>query len=703
MAGYTHAPKRPGSSRVTRARRVFAAVLIILVSASAVVAHAEKPAPPRDLSDMNLNDLMSLEITSASKHEQRLGDVASAITVLDGETIRRSGVTNIPEALRLVPGLIVQRIDGNKWAVAARGLTYRWSNSLLVLVDGRSVYSPVFSGVYWDVQDVVLEDVDRIEVIRGPGATVWGANAVTGVINIITRRASTTHGLLASATSSEREPLVAALRWGGTPREGVDARVFVRTTSRNSSKSSDEIGSLAAPVPLSMTGLRDGEDDSRLVHGGARLDWSPNKSDDLTFQVEASGGWSDGALPVPTFTAPYYRVHRTRTKIANSFGLARWSREMAGAGDLTVQAYVDHVDRADTLVRDLGTTADLDIQHHLRVGSRHEIVWGAGVRHVSINLTNGYLFKIEPASSARTLVSAFAQDEISLVPSRLRLTLGSKFERHAFTGLEVQPTIRTLWTPSGQQTIWAAWSRAVRAPALSDRNLLVRVSALEGPGLPVLLVCAGGGANIKSEVLQAWELGWRTTFSSKLSLDAAGFFNLHRGLFAFHGEGPFSMDPDPELHIVAIQRALNAHDADTRGVELTATWTPRTTVRLSASGTWYTARFREVAGAPEATIYQQEGSTPGFQATGHLSLDLPGNCEVDAIARHVGRVSAGFIPAYETLDLRAGWRLTSLLTVDLVGRDLFESGRFESNYPGALVIPTTVSRSIEARVTLLTR
>jgi iron complex outermembrane receptor protein len=404
-----------------------------------------------DLTQLSLEELMHVEITTVAKKEQPLFESPAAVYVITREDIRRAGFTSISEALRLAPGLQVARLDANKWAITARGFNGRFANKLLVLIDGRIVYTPLFSGVFWEVQDLLLEDVERIEVIRGPGATLWGANAVNGVINIITRGARDTQGGLVRTGTGSEERGFGALRYGGALSPEAHYRIYAKYFKRDAFV--DAAGAKTA-------------DDWDIVRGGFRLDWEPPHPGSLTLIGDMYGGTLGQTLEeIASPQPPYIQSFDFDTEVAGASLLGRWKHRTAAGADLTLGLFLDRSERQDVVFDEVRHTLDMDFQQHFAPSLRQDVVWGLGYRLTSDRLDSTFLF-IDPPERKVQIFSAFVQDEIALAQNRLRLTLGSKLEHNDFTGIEIQPNVRLLWMPSKQHATWAA------APALATARRL---------------------------------------------------------------------------------------------------------------------------------------------------------------------------------------------------------------------------------------
>src|SRR5467141_5147992 len=436
------------------AGRILLASFLAVLLAANTVAQTSRSVP--DVTAMSVEDLMNMQVTSVSKRSQKLSDAAAAIFVITQEDIRRSGAASIPEALRLVPGLEVARIDQNKWAIGSRGFNGRFDNKLLVLIDGRSVYTPLFSGVYWNVQDVMLEDVDRIEVIRGPGATLWGANAVNGVINVITKKAKSTQSAVVTAGAGTEERAAGGVRYGGKVGDNSYFRAYTKYFNWGPSA-----------YPSGMT-AHDGWD---ALRGGFRADWTPAGSNSLTLQGDIYQSKYGETLTVPSLNAPYSNTFPNNGKYSGGNLLGRWNHSSEGSS-MSLQMYYDNTTIADnSLFVDHQNIFDIDFQHGFHVGDSQQFVWGLGYRSIRDRNDPSFSVSLQPNQVTLNQFSTFLQDEISLVDSRLRLTLGSKFEHNEFTGFEIEPNARLLWNLTPNQSIWTAVSRAVRTPALTEEGL----------------------------------------------------------------------------------------------------------------------------------------------------------------------------------------------------------------------------------------
>ena len=593
----------------------------------------------RDLSEISLEDLMNVEVTSVSKKEQKLSQTAAAIHVITQEDIRRSGLTSIPELLRRVPGLHVARIDSNKWAISARGFNSRFANKMLVLIDGRSVYTPLFSGVFWDVQDVMLEDVERIEVIRGPGATLWGANAVNGVVNIITKRAEDTQGGLVTGGFGNEEQGFGGVRYGGTIGANAHYRVYGKHFSR-----SESVDSLGNPEADSWNTSR----------GGTRVDWNLSPQDSLTVQGDVYRGAMNQTSQPYIFFPPYTQEVKSQTPVSGGNVLGRWNHSISTQSNLTFQMYYDRTNRDDIIIKEQRDTVDFDFQHQVALGKRHDFIWGGGYRLTSDDIGNRAMVSLNPPSRRDGLFSSFAQDEIKLVPDHLYLTVGSKFEHNNYTGFEIQPNALLRWHPRPRQTFWTAISRAVRTPSRADHDSRVVSNVLPGPGGLPIVSLAMGNQNFVSETLRAHEAGYRWEAQSRFSLDIATFFNVYDKIQSFEPKEPRLVIEQPLVYLQVPVQFENMVFGETFGLEATANWQLTSRWRLAAGYTWLNAEFHRRPGSLDQVTSEAEDDSPRHQFQVHSYLKLWNRLELDNSFYRLGAVEDKTIPGYNRLDARLG-------------------------------------------------
>ncbi len=607
--------------------------------------------PASELKKLSLDELFDQEIVSVSKHAERFAGAASAIQVITQEDIRRSGASSVPEALRLAPNLTVARVDSRQWAISSRGFNSTSANKLLVLMDGRAIYTPLYSGVFWDVQDTLLEDVDRVEVISGPGGTLWGANAVNGVINVITKSAKDSQGLLLSGGGGSELNGFGGLRYGGRLSSNLFYRVYGKHFDRDSTRFAN--GEQAT-------------NDWHMSQGGLRLDWDLAEGQLLT----AQGDYYDGTIAQPS---------RGDIRVEGGNFIGRWTRTFSDESHLKLQLYYDYSHRImpGTFEEELHTY-DLDLQHQFPAGERQVILWGTGYRFMDDHVGNSAALAFLPAQVTRQLVSGFIQDGISLVPEQLQLTLGAKLEHNDFTGLETQPSARLAWTPTTRQTVWTAISRAVRTPSRIDREFF-------SPGSPPYFL--EGGPNFESEELLAYELGYRVQPHRQISLSASAFFNDYDDIRSVEKAAP----PAPRPLVIGYGLAGEAYGAEF-AVEYRATdrW------RLRASYTHLQIRLRPKPGSSDTTNGSGESHDPNHQLAIRSSMDLPWRLEWDTGLRYVSRIANQNVPAYTELEARFGWNATRNLELSIVGQNLLHAHHVEF---GAPATRQEVERTVFGKVT----
>jgi iron complex outermembrane recepter protein len=632
----------------------------------------------RDLTQSSLEDLMNMQVTSVSKKEQKLSKTGAAVHVITQEDIRRSGATNIPDLLRTVPGVDVARIDANSWAISIRGFNDRYANKVLVLIDGRSVYSPTFSGVFWEGQDVPLEDIERIEVVRGPGGTVWGANAVNGVINIITKSAKDTLGGIITAGTGSETTADGLVQYGGSLGHKGTYRVF---------------GKYSNVEPSVLANGREAADGWRTPHGGFRSDWDLSPRDTLTVHGDVLRT-TEGQTITTLFSKalPLVRTFNDPLNLTAGNVLGRWNHTLANGSDLSLQVYDDYSNHFEQGFTDVQNTVDLDLQHHLAVGSRQDIVWGLGTRVIDSHYGSGYSITIAPHQRLDKLFSTFLQDEVRL-GNTLWLTVGSKFEHNDFSGSEIEPSVQLVWVPARQQTLWVSASRAIRQPSALDDGLQADV-AIVPAGASFGVVSLRGDPNLNAEEVRDFEAGYRTQLNKRLSLDVAGFGSLYRNVRTVQPETPyFTMLPGPP-HLVVPERFANGTPIYTYGVEFSATWTVTSRWRIGPGYSFFQMAVRD-----PATQSTPAGSSPKHQVQFESRLDLRHNLEWDNTVMFVSRLAAGNIPSYTRADSRFGWRAGENLEFSVVGQNLLGPRHVEFSDAGYPVHNTLVERSVFGKVT----
>jgi len=579
---------------------------------------------------MSLEQLMNVEVTTVSRQPEKWFDTPSAIQVITQEDIQRSGATSLPEALRLAPNLQVAQVNSSSWAISARGFNNGLANKLLVLMDGRTLYTPLFAGVFWDVQNTLLDDIDRIEVVSGPGGTLWGANAVNGVINIITKSAKDTQGTLLMAGGGTFLQDIVAARYGGKLGEDVYFRLYGQYFDREDTL---------------LPNGQDATNDWRLGHGGFRLDWLPKGGDAITVE----GDFYSGAIQQPPPGS---------TGVDGQNLLGRWMHPIGPESDLTLQLYWDRTYRriSGSFSEELNTY-DLDFQHRFPIGEIQNVIWGAGYRLMPDHLGNinpaGFYFR--PQDRNLQLFSGFLQDEISVIPERLRFIAGSKLEHNDYSGFEFQPSGRLAWTPDDRQTIWAAISRAVRTPSRIDKDLYANSS----PTLPGGLA---GGPDFDSEKVIAYELGYRIRPLDRLTLSLAGFFNQYTDIR--------SLATNATSNNALVFE--NENRANTWGFEFSEQYQITDWWRLRGGYTFLRKNVSIEPGGSDLNQGRAEGNDPENQVVFQSMFDLPWNLQFDCNFRYVGALPSPAVPSYVAMDLRLAWRLLRNLEFSIVGQNLWD-------------------------------
>lgn len=611
--------------------------LLLLTSGLAVITSLSADSnSARALADLSLEQLMNETVTSVSKKEQKLGDAAAAISVLSNDDLRRSGATSIPEALRSVPGLNVSAFNSSQWAISSRGFNGIYANKLLVLVDGRAVYTPVFAGVYWDLQQSMLADLDRIEVIRGPGATVWGANAVNGVINVVSRSARDTQGGYTYAGGGDFHQVMAGARYGFQTGSNTFLRLF---------------GSYQLNEDYPLTGGQSADDGWYGEQAGFRLDHYADETSQATWQGDFTGS-------------------NLKDSSANAYNLntlGRWKQNFSDRSGYEVQAYYDRTDRNDAArAHIIVDTMDLSAQHTFGLGERHDVIWGLGYRFINNHITpTTPVVPVYDKNFYQNVASAFLQDEWQLVPERFTVTLGTKLEHNDLTGFEVQPNVRAVFKPTEHQTVWGAISRAVRTPSEVEGMALGAIqfgSPVIGPGgLPYQPLIVGN-PNVEAEVLWAYELGYRAQISPRLNADLSLFYNDYDQLIAV---GPVTqfVSGAPGAALIPFDNYEYGH---TFGGELAVTFAATEAWRLTASYAVWQAQIHSIT--PFSNPRAAEDGTPQNQIMLRSAYDFSRQFSLDVQVRYVDNMRA--VPSYVAADVQLTYRPTPQFEISLVGQNL---------------------------------
>ena len=608
--------------------------------------------------------------------------------MITGEDIRRSGVTTIPDALRLAPGVEVARIDGSKWSVGIRGFGTRLSRSVLVLIDGRTVYTPLFAGTYWEVQDTLIEDIDRIEVIRGPGGTIWGPNAVNGVINIITKSTKETQGTFAGVGGGNVEQGFANVRYGGSAANGLTYRVYAKGFTRGPEFHFDN----------------DNFDDWRGAQGGFRIDWPEGQRDSFTVQGDLYKQEDGERVTLGTYTPPTESTFDGNADLSGGNLLARWTRKLSGENDFQLQVYYDRTNRYEPNLGENRDTFDTDFIVRANVKSRHQFIYGLGARFSDgrfLEVGSGLVFN--PANELDYLLSGFFQDDITLIDRKLLLTAGSKLLRTNFTGFEFEPSVRLMWTPTERHTVWASVTHALRTPSQAEEDFYLSSYLGPGPGGVPLFARFNANPDFAPEELNGYEVGYRTLLGKNFFIDFAGFWNHYHDLFSQDLAGsistestlPFPEPTPPPFHLLIPAQFRNDLFGFTTGGEIGPEWRPTKAWRLRASYSYLNMNLSKAAGtALGGTPEMVDGASPRHQIDAQSSFDLPKKLQVDLIYRYVSALPAQSVPGYSTGDARIAWRFLSQLEFSVAGRDLFQPHHVEySGDPGG---PVAIRRSVYA-------
>lgn len=630
---------------------VVATVVGLPISASA----AGPGSRAAELKAISLEDLLAIDIYTPGRREALLFDATTAIDVISGEEIERSGYTSIPEVLRLGAGLHVGRDESGSWGISARGFTSEQGNKMQVLIDGRNVYTPLYSGVFWDVQDTFIPDIDRIEVVRGPGATLWGANAVNGVINILSKEAAETQGVVAYGSSGNVRDRSAGVRIGGALNERTHFRVYLKGKSENAMVDSQG---------------RQLDDYLDLAQAGFRFDSRGDGDSLFTFQGDLYAGESINYLVI--------------NDVKGGNLLARYSRQL-GAGELRLQAYYDRVERlAEGWFGETRDTVDFEMEYLVKLGQRHELAAGFNFRSSSDKTAADRDVIFDPADQTINLRSAFVQDEITLAEDRLVLTIGSKFEKNTYSDLEIQPSVRLGWSPNDDSFFWGAVSRAVRTPTRLDRD----VTAYFGAPVPVIL----GNPGLYSESLIAYETGFRFTAGERVTVDIAAYYNEYDELRV--------PEPDPMSPFAPFPLTYrNTMNADSYGIEAI--------VRTHLSDAWrvtvkYSYLDLDLSYDPGSNVTNEsslETNSPEHILTVQSLYDLNGSWQFDSTFRAVSELTNPQLSGYAELDLRIAWMINDNYRLELIGQNLLDDSHPEFGGSTLSENPYEVRRSVLVRLT----
>ncbi|MEQ1637121.1 MAG: TonB-dependent receptor [Methylococcales bacterium] len=674
-----------------------------LVTLALVCVNATQMTYADPVTDLSIEDLIKMEIPAATEKEQikkkmlnvkvssvakasqTLSNAAAAVYVIDNEAIKRSGVTSVPEALRMAPGIDVARINNSKWAITARGFNGRFANKLLVLIDGRSVYTPDFSGVYWDAQDVMLEDVDRIEVIRGPGATLWGANAMNGVINIITKHAEDTQGGLLTAGGGTKETGFGSLRYGTKLGDEAFARAYAKGFLR------DEF----TPEKTNT-----GNAEWNQFQGGFRIDSALTTQDNLMVQGNVYKGQPNQTLE--TFASPVSISDNVDTSGWNL--TSRFNHTLSSTADYSLQFYYDHYQRDEFSIDNVRDTLDLDFQNTFALGEQQNVIWGMGYRYSDDRFKDQKFTVMRPKARNTQLFSGFIQDEFSLFDDSLLLTLGSKFEHNDYTGFEIQPSASVMWTPVTGHKIWASVSRAVRTPSRTEANgrILLLSLAPRSESNPFAIradLVALGNAQFKAEQQLSYQLGYRWIFNNDMSLDVTAFYNDYNTLRSA-SKGAVTYNFTDFANISAEQEVNfnNISTGNAYGFEMSSVWQMLDWWRWDLNYSLLKTEIKNID-------YYQAAFSPEHMTSLRSSIVPMESVTLDFWIRHssaaktinpLGRDELN-VNSYVTLDVRLAWQPVTNLELSIAGQNLLEKQHVEY-FDESYALHAGVPRSVYGKI-----
>ncbi len=652
---------KPSAIAVRLARRVLLFYILCLLAGS--VFASNKPLLKHEVMSLSLEELMDVKVSTVSRKPESLKDVPAAVFVISQEDIRRSTANSIPELLRMAPGLSVARIDGSKWSVTSRGDSGRFADDLLVMIDGRSVFSPLFSGTFWETLDLPLEDIDRIEIIRGPSGTIWGANAANGAIHIVTKRAKDTQGGLVSTGGGTEERGFATLRYGGQIGENLHYRVFSKGVTRDNS--------------FGPSGTNDG---SRLGTVGFRADWDINPNNEVTLQGQYYSGKAGQNTTFINFQNPRTDVSRIEdANLSGGHALLRWQRTTGEHSSTILQAYYDRVHRDELSFRETRNTVDVDFQQRFPFKKffHQDIVWGGGYRWTGDNTDINRPIFFNPARRDLQTGNIFVQSDVMLVADRLRLSTGIKYLDNTYLKGHFLPNARLMWTPDTKQSVWASATRAVRIPSRFEfeGNQIFKDGAE--------FIRHVGNPNIIAETLWSFETGYRSQLTADLSVDIAGFFNNFN-----HSE--FEQEVAPSVFQIST-RGFRSH---VYGFEIFGEWRVLNRLRFIPSYS-----YLRTSNKNSSDQEVESGEDPIHQFTFRSQLDLTNNIELDAFFRYIDNLPGLEIADYKTLDLRLAWRPVSNVEVSLVGQNLLQSHHQEFETELIRTMPVQIQRGVFGKVT----
>ena len=664
------------SCGVKRVCSQFVVFLLVFIHVSASLS-ADKAMNVDALFNLPLNELMQTEVVSVSKRAQPLSDVAAATYVITQERIRRSGLNSIPELLRMVPGLNVAQLDANKWAISARGFNRLYARNLLVMIDGRSVYSPLFAGVHWDAIDIALEDIERIEVIRGPGAALWGANAVNGVINIITKRSGATQGQMLSVELGDEDNILTA-RHGGKLNHGGHYRVYLKARDVDDFVDASE---------------QDTADNWEAYTLGFRSDWMLSVQDTVSVHGDYYIGNLGATLSYTDLNnAPSYRTTEVNDTEAVSANLMmRWARSYSSTSEVVWQVYYDNIVREELPFRERHDTYDIDMQHRFAFTPEQTLTWGINYRTTRQETNKSFRFSFDNDKETISQGGLFLQDEVLALDERLAVTVGAKVEYFEYSGLEFQPNLRMAWRLEDGQTFWASTARAVRSPARTDTDARINILAFQSPSCAngnLCLVRLTGNESIESETVHAYEFGFRGQVNKQVSYDASMYYNEYKDMISSQSGPRYAVTDEAPLHEVLIRQFVNGASGHTKGFEFSSTIQVLPSWRMLVGMTFLDMNITASDG------YDVNGESPEQQYQLHNYFNLTNHLELDFLIYYVDEVDVQYrsqtIDAYVRADVRLGWQVSPEGEVSLGVRNLADDRHAEIGD-----IPYTIGSEVE--------
>lgn len=631
-------------------RKVLRRCCLSLAAAVVTTIPAQSQETPKDLGSKSIEELMNIEVTSPSKKTESLLEAPAAIFVVTGQDIVRGGFSSIPDALRMVPGLHVAQQSSHVWLVSARGFSSLFNAKMLVLVDGRLAYTPTFGGVWWDVQDPPMEDIDRIEVIRGPGGTLWGANAVNGVINIITKEPGKTQGVLVSSAAGVNEGYATRVRYGGTAGKRFAYRIY---------------GTGNYWLPSVNSSGTENYDTWSISQGGTKIEWNASEKDTVTFDGQGYSGRIRDTTDVFTPTAPATLVN-VQSVLKGGHLLGRWKHTFNDRSSTDVLGYCDWTARAITLWDEQRSTCDIEVQHNYSFTDRQALTWGGSILSTNLSSQTNFRFGISPPERRTTTYGLFLQYDFALVPDKLHVIAGSKFDHNDFTGFEYQPQVRAVWTPRKSHAVWAAISRAVRTPTLAETGGKLRVSQVSTT--PLVFLDFVSNPDSDSEVLHSYELGYRYASKQKFSFDATLYYNAYDKLLGPTTPGAPIINPAP-FYIDVPLNYTNAGGGQTHGLEAYLQYKPMQRWTLSTGIT--ELRGNSVPGL----VVAASANDPRHIVTLGSKFDLTQRLNFDA-AYYYYDVIAHMLPPVNRVDIGLSTKPIHGFTFSAWGRNL-QAGRHQ--------------------------